>query len=299
MTTTALPTQPMITPAIGTLGWIEAKRYLHRVSIWVGLSVTVLFLLLRSQDWSGASYETKAALAFTPLILAAFVAGVRTGNRDRSGDASPVAEEAPIDADSRAGARLLGLVAPVGLCVITVIGVVIASRIEGGYWIGEAPRRTDSAQHSWLVLLQPPLLVALAGAAGVAAGRAVRHALTVIILGGVFWMFALMGFWVWNTPPLHTIAVIQIQPMTVDLGPGIVAEQLPTNWLADAPDQYEANWRRELVHLPTVAGHNVYLLGLLGVASGLAVRGHRGRRLAFGGLAGAVGGVVFQLVIMP
>ena len=299
MTSTTLPTQPMISASIRTLSWIEAKRFLHRISVWVGLGVTVLFLLLRSQDWSGSSYETKAALAFAPLIIGVFVAGVRTGNRDRQGDASPVAEGAPLDASERAVARLLGLTVPVGLCIVTVIGVVIASRIEGGYWIGDAPRRTDSAQHPWLVMLQPPLLVALAGAAGVAAGRAVRHALTVIIVGGVFLFFASGLYWAWNTRPLHTIAVIQIQPMTVDLGPGIVAERLPTNWLADAPGQYDANWRRQLVHLPTVAGHNLYLLGLLGVASGLATRGFWVRRLVIGGLIVAVAGVAFQLAIMP
>lgn len=299
MTTTTVPTQPMIVASIRTLGWIEARHYLRRISVWVGLGITVLFLLLRAQDWSGDSYSTKAARAFAPLILGVFVAGVRTGNRDRHGDASPVAEEAPLDADNRTAARLLGLVAPVGLCVITVIGVVIASRIEGGYWIGNTPRRTDTAQHSWLVLQQPPLLVALAGAAGVAAGRAVRHSATVIIAGGAFWFVAFGAYWAWNVQPLHVIAVIQTQPMSIDLGPGIVAEQLPANWLAHAPDQYEAHWRRQLVHLPTVAGHNLYLLGLLGVACGLAIRKLWGRQLAICGLAIAIAGVAFQLAIMP
>ena len=299
MTTTTLLNETMTSASIRTLGWIEARRYLRRISIWVGLGVTVLFLLLPSQGWSGDSYATKGVGAFSPLILGVFIAAVRTGNRDRRGDASPLAEEAPLDASNRAVARLLGLAAPVGVCVITVIGVLIASRIEGGYWIGENPRRTDSAQHSFLELLQPPLLVALAGAIGVAAGRALRHVLIAIVAGGVFWMFAFVGSWAWNTQPLHTIAVIQTQPITIDLGPGIVAEQLPTNWLANAPDEHDANWRRELVHLPTVAGHNLYLLGLLGVASGLAVRGLWGRRLAFGGLAAAVAGVAIQLAIMP
>ena len=130
------------------------------------------------------------------------------------GDASPLAEEAPVDGGDRAYGRLLGLAAPVGLCVIAVITVLIVSRIEGGYWIGHDPRRTDTAQHSGLELLQPPLLVALAGAIGVAAGRAIRHATTVIIAGGVFWLFAFIGSWAWNVQPLHTIAVIQAQPMT-------------------------------------------------------------------------------------
>ena len=267
--------------------------------MWIGLSVTVLFLVLPSEDWSGSSYETKLVLGFAPLILGVFVAAVRTGNRDRQGDASPLSEETPLDADSRAVARLLGLAAPVGLCVITVMGVLIASRIEGGYWIGDTPRRTDSAQHSWLELLQPPLLVALAGAIGVAAGRAVRHATTVIIAGCVFWGFSFVGSWAWNVPPLHALALLQAQPMTIDLGPGIVAEQLPTNWFARAPGEHDANWARQLVHLPTVAGHNLYLLGLLGVATGLAIRTLWSRRLAFGGLAIAVAGVAFQLGVMP
>ena len=299
MTTTILRTDPPTRPSIRTLGRIEARRYLRRFSLWIGLSVTVLFLILPSQGWSGSSYETKGALAFTPLMLGVFVAAVRTGNRDRHGDASPLAEEAPVDGGDRAYGRLLGLAAPVGLCVIAVITVLIVSRIEGGYWIGHAPRRTDTAQHSWLELLQPPLLVALAGAIGVASGRAVRHATTVIIAGGVFWLFAFIGSWAWNVQPLHTIAVIQAQPMTVDLGPGIVAEQLPTNWLARAPGEHDANWARQLVHLPTVAGHNLYLLGLLGIASGLAIRTLWSRRLAYGGLAVAVAGVAFQLAIMP
>ena len=299
MTTTILRTDRPIRPSIRTLGRIEARRYLRRVSLWIGLGVTVLFLLLPSEDWSGSSYETKLVLGFAPLILGVFVAAVRTGNRDRQGDASPLTEEAPVDADSRAVARLLGLAAPVGLCVITVIGVLIASRIEGGYWIGDPPRRTDTAQHTWLELLQPPLLVALAGAIGVAAGRAVRHATTVIIAGSVFWGFAFVGSWAWNVPPLHAFAMLQAQPMTIDLGPGIDAQQLPTNWFASAPSEHRANWARQLVHLPTVAGHNFYLLGLLGVATGLAIRTRWSRRLAFGGFAVAVAGVAFQLAVMP
>ena len=41
------------------------------------------------------------------------------------------------------------------------------------------------------------------------------------------------------------------------------------------------------------------LLGLLGIASGLAIRTLWSRRLAYGGLAVAVAGVAFQLAIMP
>lgn len=299
MTTTTLFTDPATRRSIRTLGWIEARQYLRRVSLWAGLSLTVLFLILPAEGWSGSSYETKSALAFAPLILGVFVAAVRIGNRDRRGEDSPLAEAAPLEGDHRALARLLGLAVPVGLCVVTVTGLFIASRIEGGYWIGDNPRRTASAQHSWLELLQPPLLVALAGAAGVTVGRAVRHTITVIIAGGVLWLFAFVGFWAWNTPPFHTIALIQTQPMTVDLGPGVIAEELPANWLAKSPGEYEANWRRQLVHLPTVAGHTLYLIGLLGAASGLALRRLSGRRLVYGGLAAAVAGVAFQVAIMP
>ena len=59
------------------------------------------------------------------------------------------------------------------IVVISVLGVIVLAllaKVRGGFWIGDPPRRTDSATHTLLELLQPPLLVAIVGAAGVAIG---------------------------------------------------------------------------------------------------------------------------------
>ena len=153
--------------------------------------------------------------------------------------------------------------------------------------------------HSFLELLQPPLLIALCGAAGVAAGRAARTTAVPAIIGGAVCFVLFSFYWVFSAPPGYALAPMQMQPMAIGLAPGTDPAKLPANWLADAPGEFSSVWHRRLVHQPTVAGHNIYLLGLIAICCGLAMRGRIGRRAALGGLAVAAVGAAAQLLVSP
>ncbi len=154
---------------------------------------------------------------------------------------------------------------------MVVIGV--ASRIEGGLRFGVGADRTESAMYSVFDLLQPPLVIAAIGVAGIAIGRAFRLAGPPIVIGLVMLFMGLGPWWLWNDRYVYTTALMQVQPL-------------------DFPDRY-------VVHTPTVALHDLYLLGVIAVFSGLALRTHPRSRLVVGGLAVSVFAVVAQLALSP
>ncbi len=262
--------------AVFELAWIESLRMLRRVSIWTGfvLSVTLAVTYAREQqDWSSQKYQSLVPLSVYPMTLGVFVAGVRSGNRDRSHRRPPLAEEAPLDGDARTWARLVSLVVPVGMVVslMAVIGVV--SRVEGGLQLGHGRSWTNSAVHSIFELAQPVLSVAVVGAAAVAIGRAVRRSGPAIVFGMVLLFFAGGVYWLWNDDAVYTTALIQVQPMEFA--------------------------GREEVHAPTVVLHDVYLLGIVALFCGLALRSRPRARLVAGGAAVAIAAVIAQLVVSP
>ena len=245
-------------------------------------------------DWPGGSYSEKL-LGFMPIALGTFIAAFRTGRRDGSHD---VAESAPLDADDRATARLASLALPIALTVVAVVGLAAASRVEGGFWLGDHPRRTDTALHPFAELLQPLLLVTLCGVLGIAIGRT-RRSLTGGIIFGLLLVTFFPASWMWNIPPGHVVAPLQIQPMSVDLAPGTSIGDTPESWYVEDTNDFGEPPRRQVVHQPTIIGHDIYLVGLIALALAAAVRGIRGRRLAIGGAGLAVTGVVVQLLVSP
>ncbi len=261
---------------------LEARRHLRRASIWIGFAISATMMMLVvfvwEDTWSG-DLAGQVPLAITPLAFGTFIAGVLSGGRDRSTALPGLAEEAALDDGERALARLGALTVPVVLGVVLAIAAAIASRIEGGFVIGDAPWRTDSAMLGPLELLQLPLVVALGGAIGLAAGRSTRRAAPAVIIGAIATVLATSGWWALNMPGLHAFTWLQIQPIEIDLPAPIDPASFPAGWFVNTPSEYDG-WRRQMVHLPTVASHNVYLLGLIVLAAGVAVRQQRGRRLA-------------------
>jgi hypothetical protein len=284
--------------SVRTLAAIEATGYARRVSLWAGWLATVLTAATQRNHWPAAGYEGVIPLSFSFMVLGVFVAGARTGSRDTDRDLAPLASEAALDGDDRAVARLLGLVMPVGLALLTAVGMSIVSRVEGGFWMGEGLRRTDSAAHTLLELLQPVLLVALAGAIGVVAGRATHRTVLVVIAGVFVWMALFVLYWVWNTPPLHVVSLVQGMPLRVPLEGVREMDSLPADWLVEYPTQYESNYVRELVHTPTIVLHDLYLIGLVMVVAAPVGRQHR-RAVRLAGVGLAVIGVAGQLLVSP
>jgi hypothetical protein len=56
---------------------------------------------------------------------------------------------------------------------------------------------------------------------------------------------------------------------------------------------------REAVHTPTVALHDLYLLGVAALFCGLSLRARPRARLVAGGAAVAVAAIAAQLVVSP
>ena len=117
------------------------------------------------------------------------------------------------------------------------------------------------------------LRAAVIGAAGIAIGRAFRWAGPSIVIGLLALFMSLGPWWLWNDRNMYTTALIQVQPL-------------------EFPNQY-------VIHAPTVALHDLYLLGLLAVFSGLALRAHPRGLLVSAGTAVAVLAVVAQFVVSP
>ena len=187
---------------------------------------------------------------------------------------------------------------PVGLALLTAIGIALVARVEGGFWMGDGPRRSDSVQYTPLEILQPVLLIALAGALGVVTGRALRRPLLAIVAGGFVWFLLFPVWWFWNSPPMYVAVPGQVMPLRVELPDVSTMNDTPRGWHVEFPGEFESHYVRDLVHVPTVAFHNLYLLGLILLVAAAVGREHR-RAVRISGLAMVVVGITAQLIVSP
>ena len=301
MTTTIVASAPadrVAWSSVRELALIEARRYAMRASVWIGWAGTVAMAALARNDWAGGSYESALPMSFAPMILGVYVAGARTGRLDLENDLPPLAEEASMEGDDRRAARLLGVAMPGALALVTTVCIAIVSRIEGGFWLGEGPRRTDAALHSPLEVLQPALVVVLAGALGVVSGATFRRPLVAIVAGAFAWFVLFMTYWIWNAPPLHTVVPAQLMPLRVDLPDVTSMRDVPPGWYVEYPNQYKSVYVRDLVHTPTIAFHTLYLIGLIMVVAASVARARRSAARRAGIVIVAVA-VIAQLVVSP
>ncbi len=262
--------------AVFELARIESFRMLRRASIWIGFALSAALAVTYArgeQNWSSQKYESLVPLSAFPMTVGVFVAGVRSGNRDRLHCQPPLADEAPLDGDARAWARLASLWVPVAMIGLLMAVIGIVSRIEGGLQLGEGRSWTNSAGHSVFELAQPALSIAVVGTAAVAIGRAARRSGPAIVVGMVLLFFTGGVYWLWNADVAYTTALMQVQPI-------------------DSVD-------REAVHMPTVVFHELYLLGLVAVFCGLSLRRRPRARLVAGGAAAGIVAIVAQLVVSP
>lgn len=283
------------------LARVEARRNLHSPLLLVVLAGIGLTggTMSGGADWSGASYAN-LPLYFVPLAGVTFLLGLRSAGRDHRPDVPPLGEDCALDETVRTAGRLLGLAVFPVIAAAVVLMIEVASRIEGGYWIGDGVFRTDTAQHTPFELLQPVVLVALAGAAGVAAGRRFRHRTPIAVLGGVITFLFWGAWWMFQFAPMFVVSLVQTQPIQRWTGPA----PFPDHWLVTY-DTYERVWFRQYVDQPLIGGHVLYLVGLtvLCVGSALRVRGGGTvaqsmllrRRLRWIGWACVACGILIQL----
>ncbi|TFH16993.1 MAG: hypothetical protein E4H05_06640 [Acidimicrobiales bacterium] len=120
-------------------------------------------------------------------------------------------------------------------------------------------------------MLQPPLVVAVVGAAAIAIGRWVVRPGPAAVIGAVVLFLTGSAYWMWNSGYAYATALMQVHPL----------EDL------------------DVVHIPTVILHDLYLLGLIGLFAGLSLRGASRPRLVMGGAVLAGLSVGAQLAVSP
>ena len=289
---------PIAKTPILVLARLEARQYCRRVSIWLGWPQTLVPAALAHHDWPAGSSEQVIPVSFAGLALGTYVAAVRTGGRDVGADGGPLAEESPLGGDARALARTLALIVPVGLAALTVLAFAVVSRVEGGFWMGQGSRSTTGAVHSVVELVQPVLLVALAGVAGVAAGRRIASVVLAVALGVFVWTALFPIAWMWNGDTWYPIAVVQTMPLRIPLPHLTTLADAPEGWWIDLPNRYQRVHLRQLVHLPTVLLHLVYLLGLVALATAALLDSRRTARIG-AGVALVTIGLAGQWMVSP
>jgi hypothetical protein len=293
--TLAAPAIPRGRRSIVELARLEARRHLTGAALWLGLLGFVYVVLgTLDMDWQSSVYSAFPRM-FLPLAAATFVAAIRSGGRDRHADLPPLAEDAPLDDNGRAIARLLGLAPFLAVTMVLVIAIETGIRIEGGHWMGNPPGRTDTAVHTIPELLQPIAMVLLGAAAGVAAGRKFRQRAPITVLGLILAFIMGMLWWAFQVIPMAYVTLIQTQPVGEFAGSaGTNPTTFPEHWLLQN-DDYEGVWTRVYVDQPMIAGHVVYLLGVAAVCMAGVVRGRLGRRWLWIGVATVALGLFVQL----
>lgn len=287
--------------AVWSLARIEGVRALRGPAFWVAAAITAWTTWeSRGLDWQGANYFSYT-LEFGALAAGIFVAGALAGGRDRRADDRPeLAEEAALDATARAMARLLGMLPLIVIGTVLVIGVQIGIRIEGGLWVGDEPGRTDTAVHGWAEILQPILFFFLAAAVGVAAGRTFRRRTPVIVAVLVLWFLFTGVYWALQWSPARYLVPAQMQPLELAIdGNATDPSTFPADWLLVDPDEKGGEWRRVVIDQPLAAAHDLYLVALAVLATGVALRGKRGRQLVIAGGTLVLVTVALQVMVIP
>ena len=106
--------------------------------------------------------------------------------------------------------------------------------------------------------------------------------------------------WAFQARPVAYVTLLQVQPFSQRIDPlGFNPQRIPAGWLVTAPDAFESRWRHVIIDQTVAAWHDAYLVGLILLATGLAVRGRRGRVVAVAGLALAIAAAVAQAFVAP
>ncbi len=94
----------------------------------------------------------------------------------------------------------------------------------------------------------------------------------------------------WQSPPMIYAVPIQTQPIEVTIdGDATNPTKFPADWFLVDPDEQHrsgAEWKRTLVSQPLAVAHDVYLIGLVALAVGIALGSGKGRRLMAVGFGG-------------
>jgi hypothetical protein len=213
----------------------------------------------------------------------------------------PVSDDAPMSAESRAVARLLGGLALVGMVVLVIGGAELWYQSQGGIPIGDEPGRTTDAHQTLSELLQPVLLACLVVTFGAAMVRLTHSRIVASILTFVTWSVCVGFYWLFGfLGALRWLAPVQVQPVSVEVAQvGSDPTQLPDSWLLAGPTEFQDHWARLVISQELAAWHDAYLVGLTLLTLAVVVSGRWRRGLLVTGAAIVLVAVPVQPTVSP
>jgi hypothetical protein len=280
--------------AVWALARIEAGRMLRHPAPWLGAGLTCWAGYLAYQDHSLPTTQYEMAATVGPLLLGVSLASVSAFARELYS----VSEDAPMSAESRSFARMLGGLALVALVAVVVATAATVLRLTGGVALGDEPGRTLNAHFTLPELVQPVLLAGLAVALGGAAGNRVKNRVGASILVSVVWVVS-WAYWLFAFNPARWVSLIQVQPVFIEIPPDAGASTRPEDWLLARPNEFQDFWARLVVSPSLAAWHDVYLMGLTMLVVAVAVPGRWRRPLVLAGALVAVLAVLMQSTVTP
>lgn len=274
----------------------ESRRMLRSPWLLLGVLVTgwLTWSFTRDDDWHGAQYMSgffpSAGLHLATAILLALAF-----HRERVG----LAPDTPVGEVRRSVSRLLAAVPLLGLTALSVACVVAFIWSNGGLDLGDEPGRTLHAYPTAGEIAQPVAAGLLAVATGAAAGRRFRHRATAVLTLFLGWYAVTAAYWLYQAPWMAPFAVIQSQPVSVDLGAGVDPNRLPAEWLLSVPGQYQAHWERLVVSPSLAWWHDLWLVALAALVVSLSFPSPVRRRVAVGGAVLGLVAIVAQFAVYP
>lgn len=286
MTAVATEARPKSTSAIWALSRVEGRRLVTHPAVLAGLGISLLFLFVNRVIEPDAPVGFEA-LRFDLLFLAVgtFIAANLGALRNRRHGTVELFEAEPLSARQRTVAHLLSVLWAVALAVALVVVVFVALAVSDGFAVGY----TDGVRNRIPTVVEMalgPVAVGLFGAVGIMVARWVPSV--------VVPMFAVVA----------TLPYMLFEGWTIVEGPS--GWYTPLWSAARATDAWWFEIGSEQGYSPVVgfavaalAWHLLYLIGLIVIASAVALGKHGWtRRVLVGGAVGVsavVLGAVMQI----
>jgi len=249
------------------------------------------------QDWAGDHYFAVTAM-WGFLWTGTFLAAALVAGRQRWLSNPDLFAGTPVAPSTRVLGLGLAVVGPVVVSLLLVGAVAV--KWSDGFLMGEVPwvGRYQPGLVEWL---QKPLLVALAGLAGILVAQLPKGRLPVLLVTAVVMWFTSMALWMVQVFPLRQLHPSMLPTYEHRLPLGFQ----PTGWRVGdhplmSPDEYNTTWREARFDPASLGWHSLYLVGLgllaLWGAMRLADGRDRHRLVLWAGGALTVLGGVLQLV---
>jgi len=300
-------TLPIRTPSpahpILRIAAVEGVRIVRHPAFVIGLVLSLLFVRvdpLTDGDWAGQGYFMLTT-SWVWVWVGTLLAAASVAGRDRWLGEPDLFPGVPVTRSGRIAGAAVALAAPTAITATAAIGTAIWFDHRGGFNLGDppytAPVNLPVAQ--WA---QVPVLVVVAGAAGIAIAQLRRARL--ISLGGLTAVTWLCGIAPWlfaGAGPLRVLHPFMYPAYEQRLPDGVD----PRAWVSGdppllRPSEYSSLWREVRFDTAALGWHLGYAAGLalvlLWAATRMADRDAHWRTLLVVGVVLVVGCGALQLL---